>query len=204
MDWPDFEYARASFLTGQRRSVTPKAPHSGAQYLLIDDRSPDEAMSGLLGFPGTYPVGCCVPDESLHDHSDLAAELFNLLIFRTGRPFEDRNSAMERHDWSQVVWDLLETGVRKSFKRKNSGRPHAPRSSGDALEMLDGTAVARTSSSLSCSTVASIIGSSDAHFLYSQHDGLPPNKLDRERDSYEDGNGVSVVLIETSEYESEG
>lgn len=63
MDWPDFVYARSSFLTGQKRSVTPKASHSGAQYLLIDDRPPHEPMSGLLGFPGTYPVGCCMPDE---------------------------------------------------------------------------------------------------------------------------------------------
>jgi len=58
VDWPDFTYTRATALTGQKRSVTPKAPHSGAQYILIDDRPPHEPMSGLLGFPGTYPVGC--------------------------------------------------------------------------------------------------------------------------------------------------
>jgi len=97
-DWPDFEYTRSTFLTGQRRAVTPKAPHTGAQYLLIDDRPPSEPMSGLPGFPGTYPVGCCMPDESLQDHSHLAAELFNLFIFRTGCPFEERTAAAKKQD----------------------------------------------------------------------------------------------------------
>lgn len=104
-DWPDFAYTRSTFLNGQTRTVTPKAPHSGAQYLLIDDRPP---MRGLWGLPGMYhPVGCCMPDDSLWGHSHLATELFNLFIFRTGRAFEDRTSAATKRDWSQVVWDLL-------------------------------------------------------------------------------------------------
>jgi len=121
-NWPDFVYERSSFLNGQKRSVTPKAPHSGAQYLLIDDRPPSEPMSGLLGIPGTYPVGCCIPNETLRDHTHLADELFSLFIFRTGRPFEDKRTASKNQDWSRVVWDLLETGMKKSFNRKNSGR----------------------------------------------------------------------------------
>ena len=120
-DWPEFVYERSSFLNGQKRSVTPKAPHSGAQYLLIDDRPPEEPMSGLLGFPGTYPVGCCIPDETLRNHTHLASELFSLFIFRSGRPFEDKYSAAKNKDWSQVVWDLLETGMKKLFNRKNWG-----------------------------------------------------------------------------------
>ena len=114
-DWPEFVYERSTFLTGQRRNVTPKAPHPGAQYLLIDDRPKEEPMSGLLGVPGTYPVGCCMPDESLRDHTHLAAELFSLFIFRTGRSFKDRQTAAKKQDWSQVVWDILETGVKKCF-----------------------------------------------------------------------------------------
>jgi|SRR5271157_274901 len=82
--WPDFEYVRSSFLTGRRRNVTPKTPHSGAQYLLIDDRPPEEPMSGLLGFPGTYPAGCCMPDESLHDHSQLPESGVKTTAFRAG------------------------------------------------------------------------------------------------------------------------
>lgn len=203
-DWPDFEYTRASFLTGQKRSVTPKAPHSGAQYLLIDDRPPREPMSGLLGFPGTYPVGCCMPDESLRDHNHLAAELFNLFIFRTGRPFEDRTAAGKKQDWSQVVWDLLETGVKKSFRRKNSGRHRAPRSAGPTIEMLDGATFARASSWLSCCTTSDIVGRDGARIIYAEDGDAPPKNRDRGGDFQEPDGGVSVVLIETSERESEG
>lgn len=204
MDWPDFVYTRSSFLTGQKRSVTPKAPHSGAQYLLIDDRPPHEPMSGLLGFPGTYPVGCCMPDEYLRDHSNLACELFNLLIFRTGRPFEDKNAAAKKQNWSQVVWDVLETGVKKSFNRKNSGRRGAPRSAGDTVQILDGVSFAKTSSWLACSTVAQIVGPNGAQSFYAQHNDIPPANGDHEGGSDEPDGGVSVVLIETSERESEG
>lgn len=203
-DWPDFEYKRSSFLNGQKRAVTPKTPHSGAQYLLIDDRSPSDPMSGLLGFPETYPVGCCMPDELLRDHSRLADELFNLLIFRTGRPFEDKNTASKRQDWSQLVWDLLEIGVRKSFNRKNSGRDRTPRSSGDTLEMLDETVFARASSRMSRSTASDIVGQYDASIIYAGNDDVPPDYRNRENDFGEPEGGVSVVLIETSEQESEG
>lgn len=203
-DWPDFEYKRSSFLNGQKRAVTPKTPHPGAQYLLIDDRPPNEPMSGLLGFPGTYPVGCCMPDDSLRDHSHLAAELFNLFIFRTGRPFEDRTSAARKQDWSQVVWDLLETGVKKSFGRKNSGRPPHPRSVGDTTEMLDGMVVARATSSLSCTMASEVVGQDGARDIYGGNADVPPEDRDRNRDFQEPESGVSVVLIETSERESEG
>jgi len=204
VDWPDFIYTRASSFTGQKRSVTPKAPHSGAQYLLIDDRPPQEPMSGLLGFPGTYPVGCCMPDENLRDHNHLASELFYLFLFRTGRPFEDRSTAAKRQNWSQVVWDLLETGVTKSFNRRNSGRRALPRSSGDALELLDGVSFSRASSWMSCSTAVEIVGRSAARALYAQDNSIPPDEVGGERGSDESGGGVSVVLIETSEREPEG
>jgi len=183
--------------------VTPKTPHTGAQYLLIDDRSADDPMSGLQGFPGTYPVGCCMPDESLCDHSHLAAELFDLFIFRTGRPFEDRTAAAMKQDWSQVVWDLLETGVKKSFCRKNSGRHRAPRSGGDTVEMLDGAIFARASSRLSCCTASDIVGRDGARIVYAQGGKVPPEDRNRGHDFEEPEGGVSVVLIETSERESE-
>jgi hypothetical protein len=55
-EWPEFEYARSVLLKGQKRSVTPKTPYPGAQYLLIDDRPPDEPMSGLFG-SGVHRLG---------------------------------------------------------------------------------------------------------------------------------------------------
>jgi len=204
MGWPDFVYTGSSFLTGQKRFVTPKAPHSRAQYLLVDDRPPDEPMSGLLAFPGTYPVGCCMPAVFLRDHSHLASELFNLFIFRTGRPFDDKNTAAKKNDWSQVVWDILETGVKKAFNRKNSGRRHTPRGIGDTIQMLDGVSFARTSSWLPCSTAADIIGQDGARSLYAQDNNDLPDDRNCERDTNEPEGGVSVVLIETSEREAEG
>jgi hypothetical protein len=203
MDWPDFIYTRSTTLTGQKRFITPKTPHSGAQYLLIDDRPPQEPMSGLLGLPGTYPIGCCMPDESLRDHNHLASELFNLFIFKTGRPFEEKATAAKKQDWSQVVWDILESGVKRSFNRKNSGRRQTPSTAGNTIQMLDGTSFAKTSSWLSCSTVADIIGRDNARFMYAQDNDTPPINRSRENNFGESEGGVSVVLIETSERELE-
>lgn len=145
-----------------------------------------------------------MPDESLRDHSHLAAELFNLFIFRTGRPFEDKNAAAKKQDWSQVVWDLLDTGVKKCFRRKNSGRHRSPRSVGDTIETLDGMTFARASSRLSCCTASDIVGQDGARMVYGGSDDFPPEDRDRGGDFQEPEGGVSVVLIETSERESEG
>ncbi len=203
MDWPDFEYVRSSSLTGQKRYVTPKTPHSGAQYMLIDDRPPFDPMSGLLGFPGTYPVGCCMPDESLRDHSHLASELFNLFIFRTGRPFEDRVTAGKKQDWSQVVWDILEAGIKKSFNRKNSARHRISRAIGGTVDILDGASFTRASTGLSCSTATEVLGRERALAFYAQDNDIPSGNSNRRFDTEEPEIGVSVVLIETSEKKSE-
>lgn len=203
-DWPDFEYTRSSFLNGQKRSVTPKTPHPGAQYLLIDDRPPNDPMSGLLGVPGTYPVGCCIPDELLCDHIPLADELFNLFVFRTGRPFGDRAAAVKAHDWSQVVWDLLNAGMKKAFTRRNSGRHRVPRFAGDTVEMLDGVTFAQTSSRLCCSTAYDVLGRGQARVVYEGGADPPPEVISNVDGFDEPESGVSVILIETSERESEG
>ena len=198
-DWPDFVYQRSScHLTGQKRSVTPKSPHAGAQYLLIDDRPLDDPMSGLLGFPGTYPIGCCMPDEFLHDHNHLAYELFDLFLFRSGRPFEDRHSASAKKDWSQIVWDLIDIGVRKSFNRKNSGRYKSSRIAGEILGLLDGSSFNRASASNCFSTAAEVLGGNGASTLFGRQDG-PPDNSNTEKNHWEPEAGVSVVLIETSE-----
>ncbi len=203
IDWPDFTYTRSTRLNGQKRSVTPKTPHSGAQYLLIDDRFHDDPMSGLLGMAGTYPVGCCMPDEHLRDHNHLASELFNLFIFSTGRPFEDRSAAASKRDWSQVVWDLLITGVKKAFNRRNSGRRGTPRSCGGTLENLDGISFSRASSLTACSTVGEIVGHGAAQAFYSNSRNIPPDFNVEGLGTDDPEGGVSVVLIETSERESE-
>lgn len=204
-DWPDFVYNKSPpFLSGHKRFVTPKTPHSGGQYLLIVNSHPTNPSSGLQGHQGTYPVGCCIPDNTLYHHADLASELFNLLIFRTGRPFEDKNTAATKKDWSLIVWDILETGINKAFNRKNSERRNSPRGIANTIQMLDGSFFAKASSMLPCSTVAEIIGQDRVSSFYKQDSGVPPYNRDRLRDTDEPEAGVSVVLIETSELESEG
>lgn len=196
VEWPDFRYTRSSGLTGQTRNVNPKVPHAGAQYLLIDDRPPDEPASGLLGFPGTYPIGCCMPDESLHDHADLASELFHLFLFRTGRAFEDRGAAGSANDWSQVVWDLIESGMRNCFNRTRSGRRNSPRA---YAASADGLSFCQTSSSHCIHTVSQAIGHGSAAQLFDTSGDDPPRQSDRRTNDSEPGSGVSLILIETSE-----
>lgn len=198
-EWPDFEYRRASSLTGQRRSVTPRAPHAGAQYLVIDDTPPAAPTGGHLGFPGAHRVETCMPDEWLWGHGHLAAELFNLLIFHSGRPFHDRGSSMAGHDWSRVVWDLLEVGLRKAFTRRNSGWTREPRFSGETAFDLDGRSFARASSLHSSRTAAEILGRDGARFLYEDRGDIPPSDVARIPEAREPEEGVSVVLIETSD-----
>jgi hypothetical protein len=98
----------------------------------------------------------------------------------------------------------LEAGVKKSFNRKNSGRYRAPRAIGQTVEILDGMSFAKASSWMSCSTVTDIIGRSGAQFVYAQDNEIPPEIRDREGRSDEPEGGISLVLIETSERESEG
>jgi hypothetical protein len=145
-----------------------------------------------------------MPDESLFDHGHLASELFALLIFRAGRPFEDKPAALPKEDWSQVVWDLLEAGMKKVFNRKNSGMRGIPRAGSGPLRLMDGLSFNRASSPLSWNTAAEILGWHDARFIYGRDNDTPPHNREGGGDEEEPEGGVSIVLIETSERESEG
>lgn len=181
-EWPDFEYQLSgNLLNGKKRQVTPKSRHAGAQYLMIDDRPLNDPNSGLLAFPGTYPIGCCMADEYLYPHHDLASELFGLFTFHSGRPFEDKYTAGLGNNWSQVVWDLIEAGRIKSFNRKNSGRKNAPRTAGDPLVLKDGAS----------------FNQSTSHFQGEMGD--PPRYDNHSVSEDNPESGVSVILIETSE-----
>ena len=70
--------------------------------------------------------------------------------------------------------------------------------------MLDGASFARASSSLACTTVAEVVGPDAAEVFYAEHNDFPPENRRRDGDMEEPEGGVSVVLIETSERESEG
>lgn len=198
-EWPKFEYVRSGRLNGQKRDVVPKLPHTGAQYLLIDDRPPSDPLSGLLNFPATYPIGSCMASRTLHDHNSLEGELFDFLLFKSGRQFEDRNRNQSLDGWSTVVWDLLAKSLNKGFTRRRSGLRGRPRVSS---KDLDSTLIAFSTPGHSYSLASEVLGGNNAQRIYSsefQGNGQtpPPNRDFNEFD--EEGGSVSVIILETSE-----
>jgi hypothetical protein len=164
---------------------------------LIDDRNPKDPLSSLTHAAGTYPMGCCLPDKILMDHNHLASELFDMLLFRTGRTFGDQATSMTNEDWSCIVWDLLQTGLKKNFKRKNSGYTSKPRMSGDTVQLMDGLSFNHASSNHSFITINEILGSENASNLFDSNDG-PPEAPQERLNEEEPESGVSVVCIETN------
>ena len=59
-------------------------------------------------------------------------ELFDMVLGRTGRPFED-DISQDPSGWSQVVWDLLGHSLRYAFNRKQVGLHRRLRAGGDSL-----------------------------------------------------------------------
>lgn len=201
LHWPDFTYVRPGPLTGTKRSVRPKTAHAGAQYLLIYDRAPTVEASGLLGFPGTYPVGVCMPSRCLYDHSDLSSESLRFLMHLTGRPF-DAKSANGHDGWTDLVWDILSVSIHKAFNRKRSGWVRSPRIPDLGPDELDAFSFS-TATSPSAYNVAKEILGSDADVLYTQAERQPPRTTGPRDDWRESESGVSVVLIETEDQEGE-
>lgn len=195
-DWPDFEYVRSGSLSGQTRAVRPKMAHPGAQYLLIDDRPPYHPSSGLLGIPNTYPIGVCLADEYLHDHADLASELFQVLSHRSGRVFEDRVHAAA-DGWSTVIWDLLRVGLTKAFNRRRAGYKDQPRITGASLREFDGLSFTMTSSMTALSAVGQVLGRHAARRFFQGSGDLPP--LEQDTADFAEESGVSLVIFETAE-----
>jgi hypothetical protein len=196
-EWPDFEYCNSGNLNGEKRMVRPKSAHSGAQYMLIDDRGPLDLRSGLLMAPGTYPIGTCMPDDLLYDHNDIATELVNFLALRSGRQFESREDCNGSSDWSQVVWDLIGTSTLKGFTRKRTGwASNTVRMSHP--EANDGYCFACTSSPVACTTTRLLLGERNTTYLFNDAGREPPN-YDGESSSGQASAGISIILIETSD-----
>lgn len=210
-EWPNFEYWKSPPLTGQKRDVMPKIPHMGAQYMLIDGRPPNNPLSGLLGLPGTYPIGSCMADEYLQNHNHLAGELFDFLHLRSGRTFSDYHTSQSSNGWSRLIWDLIHMGIKKAFNRKNSGRHSSPRYSGAPLNYFDGSHFAMRTSHAPLHIVSDLMGEREASEFYEDSSGFQPesesNRHRRAIDGPSDdlpGNGVSLLLLETTEMREEG
>jgi hypothetical protein len=191
--WGAFKYTRTSGLSGASRSVTPLGRHAGAQYLLIDSRGPMNVNSGVTGMPGTFPMGTAPAQAHLVLQESLGTSLVNLMLGTEGRFFCERSKATQ--DWDQVMWDLLEHGFRARFSRRPVGiSGHTRR-------------------------VDAILAALGEPLWRSEGDGMPGSEISRlmaatggtgderrpplERSDEEDGRGVSVIVIETSERERE-
>jgi hypothetical protein len=196
-EWPEFEYYNSPPLTGQHRIIIPHAPHAGAQYLLIDDRPPSDPRSGLQPFVGTYPIGSCMADSYLHDHNDLASELVDFFLARSGRRFAGEPKNPTPDGWSQLVWDLIHASLGKAFNRRKAGWQNVPRVSRDQVESLEGICFARASSNLALSTIFGLLGDEGIDVLFSQ-DG-PPREGIRANQERPFEAGISMLLFETAE-----
>ena len=202
-EWPEFEYYNSPPLSGQRRSVTPHAPHTGAQYLLIDNRPPSDPRSGFQLSVGTYPIGSCMADSYLYDHNHLAAEVVDFLLARSGRHFAGGPTTPPPDGWSQLVWDLIRTSLQKVFKRRRAGWENVPRGPHGETQALDGLFFAQAASDLATSTIREVLGDEGYHVLLRSQEGRHQNTrflgvhTANEKESPE--RGISMVIFETAE-----
>lgn len=114
-EWPEFEYKRAGWLNGKRRSVLPKTITQGAQYLLINESQPVDSLTATVDIP-------------LCGSRLFANSLASIISFDDGRTFQATNP---RDDWSQMILDLLRLSASACFNRRNSGYVGANRWNGD-------------------------------------------------------------------------
>lgn len=197
LKWPEFTYCQSGPLNGQIRNIEPKKSHTGAEYLIIDNRSFDEPESGLLGLPGTYPAGACMPDEYLNPTKNLVDEMMKLLFMQNGRNFESINSyEYKLNGWTTMIWDLLGVSLNSAFNRKLSGRINTPRFMGDMSDIANEICFAKNSGRSIPTLARSAIGFKRASYLYS--DNVTPPNNDEER-SQPGGLpiGISVIIVET-------
>lgn len=184
--WPEFYYISGP-LKNENINVTPHTIHRGAQYLLIDEKSPDDPSSGLMGLKGTYPIGVCMPDSVLLNHAPFEKELVDFLLCLSGRTIIERNDSRKENGWSQMIWDLIQLSSGRAFRRNRSGYEKAPRMSGD-LRMFDGIYTIKEESE----------PLEKAIFSFGNED-IPP--LGNFKDFDEEAGAPSLILIRTYETE---
>jgi len=139
-------------------------------------------------------------DSYLYDHNNLAVEVVDFLLARSGRPFAGEPKRPATDGWSQLIWDLINVSLGKAFNRRRSGWQNAPRGLPPQVEFFDGACIAGASSSRVVSTVRDLLGNEGVSLLY----GGPPSREDRAtNDERPVEAGISMLLFETAE-EGEG
>ncbi len=185
-DWPEFEYVRSGSLNGEKRDVTPKTPHAGAQYLLVDSRGPANPESGMQGIPGTHCMAVWPAERILFTSETLAGVIVEFILGLDGRRFLDYYSS-DASGWSQVVWDLLKYGAGNVFRRGRVFSDPQDRAAGDVF--FWSSAAGSDDEPADASTAGRILlgnqGGAD----------IPLEQLPED----DEGSGVSLIVIDTVE-----
>ena len=130
----------------------------------------------------------------LRGHSSFAYGIFSSFIFLGGRPFDNKQDAFGKKDWSEMVWDLLEFGLKKAFNRKRSGIRTQPRFKGD-VAAFDGMSIFYNKPHFGVSIAEEILGKYRIKTLVGKAE-IPPGSISDFGDPDNYDSGVSVVIIE--------
>lgn len=115
--WPRFKYCRAGNLNGIIRDITPKTISQGAEYLLIEKKSPEKMYTATV-------------DRPLKASSIFPFTLASVISFDEGRTF----SVSDPMDmWSKMIVDLMNLSAVSSFNRRKEGYIDTPRRSGEEI-----------------------------------------------------------------------
>jgi hypothetical protein len=140
-----------------------------------------------------------MPSPKLHIHAHMALSLFELLGFRTGRPFAATGAGAD--GWSEVVWDLITVGLNRAFNRKASNWTNTPAHAGGVISFADGAYVSAGADQWLPSMAIDALGAANARRLFASLNGAGSDDMRSFKNEGDDGGGVSVMLIETREAE---
>lgn len=194
--WPNFTYdLRGGPLHGKSRTISPQTRHAGAQYLLIDS-GPQFAGSTIA--IGEYPMAVWMAETPLYTSRTFGNSLFDFLMMSSGRQFSARAAA---RGWSNVMWDLIDNGLRKGFTRTRTGHVSTPGSRMAGSPIPSYACFSRGFGQTTQSVVTEILGNSSALLRQANDDGSIPPDLFAEFNFQDPVGGISLVLIETDESE---
>ncbi|WP_426344378.1 hypothetical protein ACN9MU_07575 [Pseudoduganella sp. R-32] len=192
--WPNFTYdMKGGPLHGKSRTISPQTRHAGAQYLLIDS---GPQFAGTTIAIGEYPMAVWMAETPLYTSRTFGNSLFDFLTMTSGRQFSERAVA---RGWSNVIWDLIDNGLKKGFTRARTGHVSTPGSRMAGSPIPSYACYSMGFGQTTQSIVTEVLGNSSALFRQANDDGSIPPDLFAEFDFQDPVGGISLVLIETDE-----
>lgn len=191
--WGAFTFSRTTGLSGQPRLVSPTTAHPGGQYLLIDGRTSLNPATGLSGVVGTYPMGTAISQRNLILRNSMGETILNMMMGSDGRRFLEQSAATS--DWDQVIWDLIGHGFRTAFNQRRVG---VSQNRGNSAIIK----FALTQPSWITKGAKPHPGPVAQRILFSVENGQPPGLSNFDSDRDEEPDGLSVVIVESTEGDS--